>query len=222
MESKIEKSWRRILENEFEKAYFHKLKSFLTQEKKKYLIFPEARDIFNAFNLTPFHKLKVVIIGQDPYHGLGQAHGLAFSVPKGIKTPPSLKNIFKELSDDIGTDKPKNGNLTHWAKQGVLLLNTILSVREKDAGSHQRKGWEKFTDKIIKEISNQKKGVVFILWGKSAQQKSILINKHKHHLLTAPHPSPFSAYNGFFGCKHFSKTNEILTTQNQQTIDWVL
>jgi len=192
----------------------------LLDEKKHHSIYPKGKEIFNAFNYTPFNKVKVVILGQDPYHGMGQAHGLSFSVPDGVKQPPSLKNIFKEIASDLNLPLPETGNLSPWAKQGVLLLNATLSVRVKQAGSHQKKGWEEFTDSVIQNISQKKKGVIFLLWGRFAQDKAELIDKNKHHILTAPHPSPFSVYRGFFGCKHFSKTNKLLAEQGLKEIDW--
>ena len=219
---KIEESWKILLSDEFNKNYFTELKQFLLEEKKQHTIYPIGSDIFNAFNFTPFEKIKVVILGQDPYHGNGQAHGLSFSVPDGVKKPPSLKNIFKELAEDLQIPIAKTGNLTSWAKQGVLLLNATLTVRSKKAGSHQKKGWEKFTDAIIQKISTEKEGVIFLLWGRFAQDKVKLIDKNKHQILTAPHPSPFSAYSGFFGCKHFSKTNAILKEQGLKEINWTI
>ena len=218
----IEESWKQVLENEFNTDSFKLLKKFLVEEKSKHIVFPPGQKIFAAFEFTPFDKVKVVILGQDPYHGPSQAHGLSFSVPEGIKPPPSLVNIFKELNTDLGLPISKTGNLEKWAKQGVLLLNATLTVRANTAGSHQKQGWEQFTDAIIKKLSDQKKGLVFILWGKYAQDKKILIDTSKHFILQSPHPSPFSAYNGFFGCKHFSKTNEILKKQGLQEIDWSL
>lgn len=217
---KIDSSWLAVLKDEFEKNYFKHLKQFLLEEKSKHTIYPKGDDIFNAFNLTPFDEVKVVIIGQDPYHGKGQAHGLSFSVPEGIATPPSLKNIYKELKDDLGIEYPGHGNLTHWAKQGVLLLNATLTVREKTAGSHQGKGWEQFTDSCIKAISDKKEGVIFLLWGNYAKRKGEIIDKTKHTVLVAAHPSPFSAHNGFLGCKHFSKANETLKKINKEPIKW--
>lgn len=219
---KIELSWKNVIVDEFQKSYFHDLKKFLLTEKNMYTIYPKGADIFNAFKYTPFNSVKVVIIGQDPYHGKQQAHGLSFSVPDGIKPPPSLQNILKELANDFNTPISKKGDLSSWAKQGVLLLNATLTVREKKPGSHQKQGWEKFTDRIIKEISNRKKGVVFLLWGKFAQNKIVLINESKHHVLMAPHPSPFSAYSGFFGSKHFSKANTILKQYGKKEINWNL
>ena len=219
---RIEESWKRVLSGEFEKDYFVDLKSFLVEERLKYRIFPAGSLIFNAFNRTPFDKVRVVILGQDPYHGEGQAHGLCFSVPMGIKPPPSLKNIFKELEDDLGISAPDHGNLEKWADQGVLLLNATLTVRENTAGSHQKKGWETFTDEVIHTLSKQKEGLIFVLWGNYAIAKKSLIDAGRHHILTAAHPSPFSAYNGFFGCKHFSKINQLLVMAKKEPIDWKL
>ena len=216
----IEQSWKVVLLEEFNKDYFIKLKQFLLDEKKHHSIYPKGKDIFNAFHYTPFDRVKVVILGQDPYHGIGQAHGLSFSVPNGVKQPPSLKNIFKEIAADLNLPLPVTGNLSPWAKQGVLLLNATLSVRVKQAGSHQKKGWEEFTNSVIQNISQKKEGVIFLLWGSFAQDKAELIDKNKHHILSAPHPSPFSAYRGFFGCKHFSKTNKLLVDQGLKEIDW--
>lgn len=219
---KIDQSWLTELKTEFESDYFKELKLFLLEEKKKQTIYPKGEDIFNAYNLTPFNLVKVVIIGQDPYHGENQAHGLCFSVKKGVKPPPSLKNIYKELKTDVNFTEPNHGELTQWAKQGVFLLNATLTVRKSQPGSHQKKGWETFTNETIKAISNKKKGVVFLLWGRFAQEKENLIDAKKHHILKAAHPSPFSAYNGFFGCKHFSKTNSLLQSQNLTPINWNL
>lgn len=216
----IEGSWKNLLEEEFNKPYFHELKAFLIHEKKKFDIFPEGKLIFNAFTQTPFDKVKVVIIGQDPYHGTGQAHGLCFSVPEDIVPPPSLVNIFKEIKTDIGTEISQSGNLERWAQQGVLMLNATLTVRAHQAGSHQNRGWEQFTDTVIKTISYKRNGVVFLLWGRFAQNKEVLIDSSKHVILKAAHPSPFSASNGFFGCKHFSKTNTILVQQGLTPIVW--
>jgi len=222
MATTLEPGWLAVLEPEFEKDYMKNLKSFLQEEKKKgYQIYPKGTDIFNALNMTPFNQVKVVILGQDPYHGTGQAHGLSFSVQKGVAIPPSLKNIYKELEGDIeGFKMPNHGNLTHWAEQGVLLLNATLTVRASEAGSHQNRGWEIFTDEIIKALSQKRDHIVFLLWGKYAQQKASLIDQKKHYVLTAAHPSPFSAYNGFFGSKHFSKTNQLLVQNNEKPIDW--
>ncbi|MCX2575249.1 uracil-DNA glycosylase [Pedobacter sandarakinus] len=220
----LEPGWLAVLHQEFEKDYMKSLKAFLKQEKDAgALVYPKGSDIFNALNTTPFDEVKVVILGQDPYHGIGQAHGLSFSVQKGIAIPPSLKNIYKELETDIdGFIAPRHGNLTQWATQGVLLLNATLTVRASEAGSHQNRGWEIFTDEIIKSISEKKKNIVFLLWGKYAQQKAALIDQKKHHILTAAHPSPFSAYNGFLGSKHFSKANQLLVQDNISPIDWKL
>jgi len=218
----IEESWKVVLQNEFEKKYIKNLKQFLTNEKEKYQIFPKGTEIFNAFNSTPFHKLKVVILGQDPYHGEGQAHGLAFSVPKGVKTPPSLVNIFKEIEEDLKINNHGKGDLTKWTEQGVLLLNATLTVRSNMAGSHQNKGWEQFTDKVISTISEEREGIIFLLWGRFAQNKSKLIEKSKHHILMSSHPSPLSSYRGFLGCKHFSECNEILKRKNKTEINWQL
>ncbi len=220
IDPELEHSWKKILIDEFQKDYFKQLKLFLLDEKKKYRVFPEGKNMFTAFNLTPFNNVKVVILGQDPYHGNEQAHGLSFSVQDGIKQPPSLKNIFKELSSDLDLSMPVSGNLSSWAKQGVLLLNATLSVRAEKAGSHQKRGWEQFTNRVIREISDKKENVIFLLWGRFAQNKAELIDKKKHYILKASHPSPFSAYSGFFGCKHFSKTNEILKSQDIEKINW--
>ena len=216
----IEESWKNILENQFSSDYFLNLKKFLIEEKKQYIIYPPGSLMFSAFNLTPLNKVKVIILGQDPYHGTKQAHGLCFSVPQGIKNPPSLKNIFKELSEDLGIEPSESGNLESWAKQGVLLLNSTLSVRANQAGSHKNKGWETFTDSVISTLSEKKSGLIFILWGNYAKAKEKLIDTDKHYILKAAHPSPFSAYSGFFGCKHFSKTNEILKNSGLPEIDW--
>ena len=216
----IEDSWKKELIEEFRKPYFASLKTFLVEEKKNHTVYPEGKDIFNAFNHTPLDKVRVVIIGQDPYHGPGQAHGLCFSVQKGIKLPPSLRNIYKEIYNDVGCSPGADGDLTGWANQGVLLLNATLTVRARQAGSHQKKGWENFTDKVIETVSRKQKGVVFLLWGRFAQNKATLINQSEHHILTAAHPSPFSAHNGFFGCKHFSKTNDLLARAGTKPIDW--
>lgn len=230
----IESSWKLLLQDEFNKDYFKQLKSFLQTEKEKeqqglIRIFPRSKDIFNAFNYTPVDQVKVVIIGQDPYHSfeminntvVPHAHGLCFSIPQEAKKiPPSLKNIYKEIQTDLGCSIPTHGNLTAWAKQGVLLLNATLTVQAHLAGSHQKRGWELFTDAAIRNLATQGKGIVFLLWGKFAQQKAELIDASKHYILIAAHPSPFSAHNGFFGCKHFSKTNEILKASGQKDINW--
>lgn len=216
----IEESWKELLSEQFKADYFKKLKEFLVQEKKKYTVYPPGNKIFAAFEHTPFDNLKVVILGQDPYHGAGQAHGLCFSVPDGIPKPPSLQNIFKEINNDMGLPIPASGNLEKWAKQGVLLLNATLTVRATQAGSHQGQGWETFTDEVIRTISKNKESVVFLLWGNYAQAKEVLIDTTKHHVLKAPHPSPLSVSRGFFGCKHFSKTNILLTNAGKHAIDW--
>jgi uracil-DNA glycosylase len=216
----IEESWKKVLEDEFDKLYFIELKNFLVEEKKKYRVFPPGSLIFNAFRHTPFDRVKVVFIGQDPYHGTGQAHGLCFSVPDGIPKPPSLVNIFKEIEDDLGIPAPSHGNLTKWADQGILLLNATLTVRANQAGSHQNKGWETFTDAAITRLSALKEGLVFVLWGNYAIAKRDLIDTGRHHVLTATHPSPFSANKGFFGCRHFSKINELLRSEGKDPIDW--
>ena len=216
----IEESWKEILMPEFRADYFGSLKAFLLEEKSKYQVFPPGNKIFAAFDHTPYDKVKVVIIGQDPYHGKGQAHGLCFSVPPGIKKPPSLLNIFKEINDDLGHPIPPSGNLEKWAEQGVLLLNATLTVRANYAGSHQNKGWELFTDAVIKKLSEDRNGLIFMLWGNFAIAKRELIDPTRHHILTAAHPSPFSAHRGFFGCRHFSLTNEILRNNGQEEIDW--
>lgn len=216
----IEKSWQALLVEEFNAPYFHNLKKILIEEKKKYRIYPPGSQIFTAFNLTPLDKVKIVIIGQDPYHGAGQAHGLCFSVAKGIKKPPSLVNIFKEIQDDLGYEIPEHGSLESWAEQGVLLLNATLTVRASQAASHQGKGWETFTDNVIKILSEQKENLIFMLWGNFAIAKKELIDSKKHHILTTTHPSPFSANRGFLGCKHFSKANELLTGMGIAPINW--
>ncbi len=222
IEPQIEQQWKEQIFEAFQTPSFERLKAFLVEERKLNKVFPPGKLIFNAFNLTPFSTVKVVIIGQDPYHGYGQAHGLCFSVPDGITPPPSLINIFKEISRDLGYDVPQNGNLEKWAKQGVLLLNATLTVRANQAGSHQGKGWEEFTDAVIKTISDQLEGVVFLLWGNYAQAKASIIDTKKHLVLKAVHPSPLSAHRGFIGCGHFSKTNEYLLSLGKEPIDWKL
>jgi len=219
---RIHDSWKEELIEEFNQPYFEALKNFLVEEKNSQVIYPPGNKIFAAFDRTPFEKVKVVILGQDPYHGKGQAHGLCFSVPPGIASPPSLVNIFKELHNDLGIPVPSHGSLESWADQGVLLLNATLTVSANQAGSHQNKGWENFTDAVIRKISDNREGIVFILWGRYAQAKEYLIDTSRHHVLKAAHPSPFSAHSGFFGCRHFSKTNEILKGQGSETIDWSL
>lgn len=218
----IEEQWYKALKDEFEASYFADIKSFLIEEKKQHIVFPPSSLIFNAFNLTPFDDVKVVILGQDPYHNIGQAHGLAFSVPDNIQKPPSLINIFKELNQDLGVPIPTHGNLEKWAKEGVLLLNASLTVRAHMAASHAKIGWQYFTDAAIKALSDKKQNLVFILWGNYAIAKENLIDHNKHLILKTVHPSPLSASRGFFGCKHFSKTNEYLVKNNIKPIDWSL
>jgi uracil-DNA glycosylase len=223
LKSNIGEDWFKELEAEFKKEYMNELKVFLEKDAQEFEIFPPQADTFNAFKYCPLGKLKVVILGQDPYHGQGQAHGLCFSVKEGIKPPPSLINIFKELETDIeGFKRPSSGNLSHWASQGVFLLNTCLSVRAHQAGSHFNKGWEIFTDKVIQIINNKKENVIFLLWGAPARKKISMIDKTKHLVLEAPHPSPLSAHRGFLGCKHFSQINTYLKNQSIPEIDWVL
>ena len=223
MDIKMESSWKKALSDLFDKPYFIQITEHLKAEKAlKRTIYPTGPQIFNAFSLTPYDKVKVVILGQDPYHNAHQAMGLSFSVPDGIKPPPSLVNIYKELHKDIGMPIPSTGNLTQWAEQGVLLLNAVLTVRANEPASHAKIGWTKFTDDIILHLSLKKTGLVFILWGNFAQEKIKLIDGAKHKILKAAHPSPFSAYNGFFGSKHFSATNEYLVKNNQDPIDWAL
>ncbi len=216
----IEESWKRHLSGEFEKDYFIKLTDFVRKEYRQHTIYPPGRLIFNAFNLCPFDKTNVVIIGQDPYHGEGQAHGLCFSVNDGVAFPPSLVNIFKEIKADTGKDAPCTGNLSHWAEQGVLLLNATLTVRAHQAGSHQRRGWEEFTDAAIRALNDDRENIVFILWGAYAQKKGAFIDRHRHLVLSSAHPSPLSAYNGFFGNHHFSLTNQYLREHGKPEIDW--
>jgi uracil-DNA glycosylase len=218
---KIEPSWKERLGDEFHKPYFQELKSFLQEEKRSgAVIYPPGPLIFNAFNKTPFDSVKAVILGQDPYHGPGQAHGLCFSVQRGVKPPPSLVNIFKELREDVGFAIPDHGNLEKWAEQGVLLLNACLTVRAGQPGSHHGKGWETFTSAAVKTLNDAKEGLVFLLWGRPAQEKGAIIDPKRHHVLKAAHPSPFSADRGFFGCRHFSKTNAILKKEGREGIDW--
>lgn len=223
MNVQIEESWKKILKDEFEKDYFKQIVTFIKTEKALgKIIFPPGALMFNAFEKTPFSKVKVVLLGQDPYHNKGQAHGLSFSVPDGITKPPSLINIFKELQSDLGINTPPSGNLEKWAERGVLLLNASLTVRQNEPGSHSKIGWLQFTDAVIKKISDNKEGVVFLLWGKFAQEKQVMIDETKHHVLKAAHPSPFSADKGFFGCKHFSKANEYLVKEGFEPINWQL
>lgn len=222
MDVKIQEQWKNILREEFEKEYFANLVQILHQEKKnRKIIYPPGGLIFNAFELTPFDEVKVVILGQDPYHGAGQAHGLSFSVPDGVQAPPSLKNIYKEIEDDLRVTIRKNGNLENWARQGVFLLNAALTVRAGEPTSHGNIGWDKFTDAVIKTISDKKEGVVFLLWGNYARGKRDLIDRNKHYVLEAPHPSPL-ARGAFFGCKHFSRCNEYLASHGKTPVDWTL
>lgn len=223
MDVKIEEGWKNVLKAEFAKPYFQQIVTFLKVEKSQGKnIYPPGPSIFNAFNTTPFEIVKVVLLGQDPYHGYGQAHGLSFSVPDGVTPPPSLINIFKELNSDIGMRIPATGNLTKWATQGVLLLNAVLTVRANEPASHSKIGWMEFTNAIITRLSEAKQGVVFLLWGRFAQEKQVLIDETRHHVLKAAHPSPLSVDKGFFGCRHFSKTNNYLAKQRQDPIDWSL
>ncbi|MCR6720769.1 MAG: uracil-DNA glycosylase [Chitinophagaceae bacterium] len=223
MDVKIDDSWKDLLATEFKQPYFDRIVQHLKTEKTQgKTIYPAGPHIFNAFNTTPVDRVKVVIIGQDPYHGPGQAHGLCFSVQKGVPAPPSLVNIFKELREDIGMDIPAHGDLTHWAQQGVFLLNASLTVRAAEPMSHAKIGWAQFTDAVIQALANKREKLVFLLWGKFAQEKARLIDESKHHILRAAHPSPLSAHNGFFGCRHFSKTNQYLISQCIEPIDWSL
>lgn len=220
MDVKIEKSWKKKLSEEFDKEYFKNLTEFVRTEYLTTTVYPHPKNIFAAFELTPFGSVKVVILGQDPYHGIGQAHGLCFSVNDGVPPPPSLQNIYKELESDLGIKKGKNGNLTDWAKQGVLLLNATLTVKARSAGSHQGRGWEEFTDAVIHKLTEEKENLVFILWGSYAQKKGAFIDTEKHLVIKSAHPSPLSAYRGFFGSKPFSKTNLYLTDHNISPINW--
>ena len=213
-------TWNEILAEEMQKDYYQELQAFVQKRRAEVRVFPEEKNVFNALELTPFESVKVVILGQDPYHGFGQAHGLSFSVQKGTPLPPSLKNIYKELQEDIGGELPTEGDLSHWAKQGVLLLNTVLTVEEGNANSHKAKGWERLTNRLIDSLNELKHPVIFILWGKPAQDKEKLITNPNHVILKAPHPSPLSAYRGFFGSKPFSKVNDILIQQGQTPIRW--
>ena len=223
MDVKINETWKKELQAEFTKPYFRQIVDFLkTEQAAGKVIYPPGKLIFNAFDSTPFNNVKAVILGQDPYHGPKQAHGLCFSVQDGVPPPPSLVNIYKEMQTDLGLPIPNTGNLTNWATQGVLMLNATLTVRANEANSHSKIGWQEFTNEAIRKVSEDKKNVVFILWGKFAQEKQALIDESKHLVLKAAHPSPFSAYNGFFGCRHFSKTNEYLTKNGRDPIDWAL
>lgn len=220
MDVRIDASWKTHLQSEFDKPYFKELTDYVRDEYARGTVYPAGRNIFNAFDLCPFDKVKVVIIGQDPYHEPGQAHGLCFSVQDGVQFPPSLRNIFKEISDDLGKPVPVSGDLTRWARQGVLLLNATLTVRAGQAGSHQGHGWEEFTDAVIRELNSGRDGLVFILWGGYAKKKGAIIDRSRHFVLSSAHPSPLSAYNGFFGNHHFSQTNEWLISHGQSPIEW--
>lgn len=220
VEVKIDESWRVLLHTEFKQPYFESLIDFVRKEYKSGTVYPPGKEIFHAFDACRFVDVRVVIIGQDPYHGPGQANGLCFSVQNGVRLPPSLVNIFKEIKNDLGKPIPSSGDLDPWARQGVLLLNATLTVRASSPGSHQNKGWESFTDAVIRKISEEKENVVFLLWGAYAQKKGEIIDRHKHHVLMSAHPSPFSADRGFFGCKHFSKTNEYLKSKRLKEIEW--
>lgn len=223
LDPQIDASWKRALEAEFGSAYMHELKAFLQAERAAgRAIFPPMRQVFAAFDHTPFDQVRVVIVGQDPYHGTGQAMGLSFSVPRGIDVPPSLRNVFTELQSDVGIERPTHGDLTHWADQGVLLLNTSLTVRAHEAASHSGKGWEQLTDAAIRALAEEREGIVFLLWGRHAQAKRSMIDHRRHFVLSAPHPSPLSASKGFFGCRHFSQANEYLAARGAQPIDWSL
>lgn len=223
MSISIDKTWLKQIGDEFEQDYMKNIKEFLrTELEDGKTIYPHGKDIFQAFDKTPFDKVKVVVIGQDPYHGPDQAHGMSFSVKKGIKVPPSLVNIFKELEEDLGIPRSSHGYLEAWADQGVLLLNSVLTVEATKAGSHRKKGWENFTDKVIEVLNEKKENLVFLLWGAPAQKKASKVDEDKHLVLKAPHPSPLSSYRGFFGCKHFSKTNEYLQSKNIEQINWTL
>lgn len=220
MDVKIAEDWKPLLASEFQKEYFRELAEFVKSEYQNHTVYPPGKQIFAAFEYCHWEDLKVVIIGQDPYHGAGQANGLCFSVKDGVRTPPSLQSIFKELKTDVGKDIPNSGNLEHWAKQGILMLNATLTVRANTAGSHQNKGWETFTDAVIQKISDEKEGLVFLLWGAYAQRKGQVIDKTKHLVLESAHPSPFAAHRGFFGNKHFSKTNAYLENRGEKMIAW--
>lgn len=219
---KIDSQWQEALKEEFQKDYYHELMAKVSEAYENNQVFPPANEVFNALNLTPLSQVKAVIIGQDPYHDVGQAHGLCFSVKPGVKVPPSLVNIYKELHDDLGCTIPKDGYLVKWATQGVLMLNTVLTVNAHEPNSHKGYGWEKFTDAIISKVNEEDRPIVFLLWGASAQKKKKLLNNPKHLILEAPHPSPLSVYRGFWGCKHFSKTNEFLVNNGIEPIDWQL
>lgn len=222
-EIKLESSWLSVLEGEFQQDYMKQLRQYLQERRQQGArIYPPASQWFAALNSTAFDSVKVVILGQDPYHGHGQAHGLCFSVQAGVKPPPSLVNIYKELHSDLALELPNHGYLQHWAEQGVLLLNNVLTVEEGQAGAHQGRGWERFTDAVVAELNARREGLVFLLWGSHAQKKGAAIDRHKHLVLTAPHPSPLSAYRGFFGCRHFSRANDYLQSRGAAPVDWSL
>ena len=217
---KLPESWLNVIGDEFKSPQIAQLKAFLVNERQQYTVYPPGRDMFNAFWLTPFDEVRVVLLGQDPYHGPGQAHGLCFSVRCGVPLPPSLKNIFIELNQDCDIPLPAHGDLTRWAQQGVLLLNTVLSVRARHANSHRGHGWEQLTDRVIQELNRRREGLIFVLWGSAAGRKAHMIDGRRHHIFRAPHPSPLSAHRGFFGCRHFSKINACLQSMNSAPIDW--
>jgi uracil-DNA glycosylase len=221
-EIRLERSWKNRLANEFEEPHMVALRTFLLERKRAgAVIYPPGNLIFNALDSTPFDRVKVVILGQDPYHGPGQAHGLCFSVRKGVEVPPSLRNIYREMADDLGSEPPADGDLQHWAEQGVLLLNAVLTVERGHAGAHQGRGWERFTDRVVSELNEHRENLVFMLWGSYAMKKGSVIDRSRHLVLTAPHPSPLSAHRGFFGCRHFSKANAWLAQHGEQPIRWV-
>jgi len=220
MDVRIETSWKERLSDEFDKPYFKRLADFVKQEYQENTVYPAGKNIFNAFDYCPFDQVRAVILGQDPYHGPGQAHGLCFSVPDGVRKPPSLQNIFKEISSDLGKPVPHSGSLVRWAEQGVLLLNATLTVRANSPGSHQNKGWETFTDEVVRVLSEEREGLVFLLWGAYAQRKGAVIDGQKHLVLRAAHPSPFAAHRGFFGSGHFSKANEYLRKNGRNPVEW--
>lgn len=220
MNVRIESSWKKALADLFASDVWKQTSAFMRDEYVSHTVYPAPKNVFNAFELCPFDEVKVVILGQDPYHGKGQAHGLCFSVPEGVRTPPSLQNIYKELKEDVDKEIPEHGNLEHWARQGVLLLNATLTVRAGQPGSHQGKGWETFTDSVIQKINDEKEHIVFLLWGNYAKNKGAFIDRDKHLVLEAAHPSPYSANNGFFGCKHFSQTNTYLKRHTKKPIEW--
>lgn len=219
---KLPTSWLDVLADEFDRPHMHALRTFLVEEQRQHRVFPPNRDIFSAFWETPFDRVRVVILGQDPYHGPGQAHGLCFSVRRGVQIPPSLLNILREINDEIGIPRPEHGELLHWARQGVLLLNTVLTVRAREANSHRGRGWEAFTDRVIAELDARREGLVFVLWGSAARNKAARVDRERHLVLTAPHPSPLSAHRGFFGCGHFARINAHLEGRGEAPIDWSL